>query len=463
MEFTYKEIIVVVMLLAGLPAVLLGTKGLRWGFIVWVLTFALGYRTFTVTPTLSIHPAELTLFGLSMWLLVLYLSGRGKNITVSFWFPPVLALFVLAWLWGWFPVVLGNVKWGLMLSESKSFLFVIPLFIVAGTVLADRNAWRPVLLASYAVGAWVGSMGLLEYVYPEIKALVPNFMSNPMAYKTGEGFQHAAFSFWGSPDAVYLCVFALPISILLWRWWSVSWKRALTLSISSVMLGAIYVSGHRNAWIMTALQFGLFALLKKKYLVAVGVLVLFFSAYQVLPNTARLRIYSSAELIAGRPLDYDSSGQKRWDRVLTSVNHTLEEPLGRGWAAAGWVHNDFLQVAENLGLVVGLLFLGVYLFQLQRLWHWVSVLQKSEEQRTLGTVLLLCFISTGIILATEATLQLPQLLLPIWFVWVIAGIWLRQTRMASTERATADDKAFDLSAFANLQLCDDRARYSRSG
>ncbi len=75
MEFTYKEIIVAAMILAGLPAVLLGTKGLRWGFMVWVLTFALGYRTFAVAPTLSIHPAELTLYGLSMWLLVLYLTG----------------------------------------------------------------------------------------------------------------------------------------------------------------------------------------------------------------------------------------------------------------------------------------------------------------------------------------------------------------------------------------------------
>ncbi len=463
MEFTYKEIIVAAMILAGLPAVLLGTKGLRWGFMVWVLTFALGYRTFAVAPTLSIHPAELTLFGLSMWLLILYLSGRNKNIQVSFWFPPLLWVFVLAWFWGWSSVISGDVKWGPMLSEGKGFLPVIPLFIVAGTVLADRSAWRPVLLASYVVGAWVGAMGLLEYVYPEVKTLLPNFMSNPTVYKSGEGFQHAAFSFWGSPDAVYLCVLALPISILAWRWWNVSWKRAFIILISSVLLGAVYVSGHRNAWIMITLQFGLFALLRKKYLVAAVILLLFISTYQLLPNTARLRIYSSAELIAGRPLDYDSSGQKRWDRVLTSVNHILEEPLGRGWAAAGWVHNDFLQVAENLGVVVGLLFLGAYLFQLQRLWYWVSILHQSEEQRTLGTVLLLCFTSAGIILATEATLQLPQLLLPISFVGVIAGIWLRQTRMGGTERAAADEKAFDLSAFADLQLCGDRSGYSRSG
>jgi len=462
MEFTYKEIIVAAMILAGLPAVLLGTKGLRWGFMVWVLTFALGYRTFAITASLSIHPAELTLYGLSMWLLVLYLTGRNKDIRVSFWFPPILWLFGLAWLWGWSSVTSGVPKWGLMFSEAKSFLPVIPLYFVAGTVLGDRNSWRPVLLASYVVGAWVGSMGLLEYAYPGVKTLFPNFMTNPIAYKTGEGFQHASFSFWGASDAVYLCVLALPLGIVLWRWSTVFWKRGLILLFSSLMLGAVYVSGHRNAWIMITVQFGLFALLKKKYLVAAVILLLFISAYQVLPNTARLRIYSGAELIAGRPLDYDSSGQKRWDRVLTSVNHILEEPLGRGWAAAGWVHNDFLQVGENLGVVVGLLFLGFYLFQLQRLWYWVSTLHQWDEQRTLGIVLLLSFISAGIILTTDATLQLPQLLLPVWFVWVIAGIWLRQTRMAALERAPLDDKAFDLSAFADLQLCGDRARYSRS-
>jgi hypothetical protein len=463
MEFTYKEIIVAAMLLAGLPAVLLGTKGLRWGFMVWVFTFALGYRTLPVTSTLSIHPAELTLFGLSMWLLILYLSGRNKDIRVSFWFPPVLWLFVLAWFWGWSSVTSGGLGWGLMFSEAKSFLPLIPLYFVAGTVLADRNSWRPVLLASYVVGAWIGGMGILEYEYPGVKTLLPGFMNNPVTIKTGEGFEHAAFSFWGAPDAVYLCVLALPIGIVLWRWGTVFWKRGLILVISSLMLSAVYVSGHRNAWIIITLQFGLFALLKKKYLVGVVILLLFISAYQLFPNTARVRLYSGAELIAGRPLDYDSSGQKRWDRVSTSLKNILDQPLGRGWAAAGWVHNDFLQVAENLGLVVGLLFFGFYLFQLRRLWYWVSAFREWEEQRTLGIVLLLSFISAGIILATDATLQLPQLLLPVWFVWVISGIWLRQTDMASRERAAIDDKAFDLSAFADLQLCDDRARYSRSG
>jgi hypothetical protein len=50
-------------------------------------------------------------------------------------------------------------------------------------------------------------------------------------------------------------------------------------------------------------------------------------------------------------------------------------------------------------------------------------------------------------LATDANLELPQLILPIWFVWVIVEVWLRQTRV---KRTTRDDTTFSLGAVANL-------------
>jgi hypothetical protein len=450
---SYREVIVTLMVLAGFWAFAAGNRGLKVRFVFLILTFALGYRTIDVTSNLRVHPAELVLWGL----LALPLLQRNRLIL---WLPFWLILFIPFWLWGWWPLISGDGKWDLMFSEFKNFILLIPLYFLASSVLVERSNWRPVLLAFYFVGAWIAAMGVLEYVYPDVKTWFPTFVTLPLPVETGEGFQRARFSFWGSMDAVYICVLALPIAAAVWEWWSISWKRALNILLTAVMLWGVYISGHRNAWLMVTLQFLGFAVVNKKYLLGVAVLLVFISIYQVLPDVARARIYSGTELVSGQPVASDSSGQKRWDRVTTSLNNTVTHPLGRGWTTAGWVHNDFLQVAENLGVMAGALFLGGYIFTLGQLWCRVRTASLVREQRTLGVTLLMSFACAGIILATDASLELPQLILPIWFFWVIVEIWLRQTRM---KRATTDDTSFNLGALANLQLCPDRSRYAGSG
>jgi hypothetical protein len=438
---SYREVIVTLMALAGLAAFAAGKSGLKLGFVFLVLTFAVGFRTMDVTPNLRIHPSEVILWGL----LALPLVQRNKVVV---WFPLWLILFIPFWLWGWWPYVTGDFKWEPMFSEFKNFIILIPLFLTAGSVLAEKSNWGAVLLAFYLVGAWIAGMGIVEYVYPGVKTLFPEFVSLALPIETGEGFQRARFSFWGSTDAIYVCVLALPIAAVVWEWWSTSWKRAVNIVIVAVMLCGVYISGHRNAWLMVALQFLAFAVVKKRYFLGIAVLLVFFSLYQLAPGPAQARFYSGTELLAGQPVSGDSSGQKRWDRVTTSFDNTLTHPLGSGWTAAGWVHNDFLQVAENLGILAGALFLGAYLLTMGRLWRHVRTAYL-REQRMLGITLLLSFACAGIILATDANLELPQLILPIWFVWVMVEIWLRQTRMQGAGGNT-HDTPFSLGAFADL-------------
>jgi hypothetical protein len=436
---SYREVIVTLLVLAGFTAFVAAKRGLKLGFVFLVLTFAVGFRTMDVTPNLRVHPSELVLWGL----LALPLVQR-KQITALL--PLWVILFIPFWVWGWWPYLAGDFKWEPMFSEFKNFIILIPLFLIAGSVLAEKSNWGAVLLAFYLVGAWIAAMGILEYVYPGVKTIFPEFVSFAPPVETGEGFQRARFSFWGSADAIYLCVLALPIAAVVWEWWSTSWKRVINVSIVAVMLGAVYISGHRNAWLMVALQFLAFAAVKKRYLSGIAILLFFFFLFQVAPGPAKARFYSGTELLAGQPVSSDSSGQKRWDRVTTSLDNTLTHPLGRGWTAAGWVHNDFLQVAENLGILAGALFLGAYVFTLVRLGRSVRTAYLLREQRELGIGLLLSFACAGIILATDANLELPQLILPIWFVWVLVEIWLRQTRM----RETTTHDTFSLGAFANL-------------
>ena len=437
---SYREVIVTLMVLAGLWAFAAGKRGLKVGLVFLTLTFALGFRTLEITPGLRVHPAEFVLWGL----LALAMVQRNKVIlSLPLW----LTLFIPFWLWGWWPVITGELGWEPAFSEFKNFLVLIPLYVLVGSVLGEKSSWRSVLLAFYFAGAWIAAMGILEYMYPNVRALFPSFMSLAEPVQTGDGFERARFSFWGSPDAVYICVLALPVAAAAWEWWSTSWKRVVNVLIMVVLLGGVYISGHRNAWMMVALQFLIFAIVKKQYALGIAVLVVFFSLYQLAPHAAKARLYSGAELLTGQPVATDSSGKKRWNRVLASAHNTLTHPFGNGWTAAGWVHNDFLQVAENLGLLAGALFLGAYAFTLRRLLRAVRTARLVPEQRTLSITLLLSFVCAGIILATDANLALPQLILPIWFVWVVAETWLRQTRM---KRATTDDTSFSLGALANV-------------
>ena len=456
---SYREVIVGLCLLAGLRVALAGRQGLKLGLLFLVATFGLGYRTMSITPSVPLHPSELVVVALFGLLIVQQAIDREFKFVV--WLPTWLILLAPFCLLGWRTLFSGNVRWEFMFLEFKNFLMFVPLLLVASVALGEKRAWRSVLLAFYLVGVWVAAMGLVEYIFPEVKALLPGFVSDPVPRQTGEGFERAAFSFWGTSDAVYVCVLALPMSVAFWHWWSASWTRVLNLLLVVMMLGGVYISGHRNAWLMITVQFFTLLLIKKQYLMGGAILIVFLLAFQFLPSAAKDRIYSGAELLSGQPLRYDTSGQKRWDRALTALNDSLEEPLGRGWAAAGWVHNDYLQVAENLGLTAGVLFLGSFIFTLQRLWFRLRAVSPLGAQRISGTALLLSFMSAGMILATEAALVLPQLILPIWFTWACVEIWLRQTRV--TRPIRNDDTYSTIGAIANLQLRDDRARYVRGG
>jgi len=91
------------------------------------------------------------------------------------------------------------------------------------------------------------------------------------------------------------------------------------------------------------------------------------------------------------------------------------------------VHSDFLQVAVNLGVIGGLIFFGGCVYTLLRLGRRLLPNLRNRKHGDLGLSLLLSFIAVLGILAMEGVTVLPQLALPVWFVWALAEVWLRQT------------------------------------
>lgn len=417
---SYRDVIVSSVAFAALLVFAAGDRGLKVGVVVLVLTFGLGYRTKHFTPSLSIHPSELVLWGLLV-LPVLQPKDRQRTKT-TIWLPYWLIVFIPFWVWAWIRGLNDGLPLDEMFNELRNFLLLVPLFIVTQMVLANRANWRHLLLAFYCIGTWIGGMGLMEYTFPEIEAVFSAFITKPEAELTAEGFARATFSFWGSSAASFILVLSAPTAIVIWRWWSVPWQRVLTILALAVQILGIYIGGYRSMWMVFTVQLLVFGVLRRKPLVAAASLLVPVLGTWLLPTQMQERALSGIFLLTGNPQLTDSSGIKRWDRITTAFSDTLNQPLGHGWSAAGWVHNDFIQVAANLGVLAGLLFAGAFLFTLARLLR--RVLMSGDQ---LGLALLLSFIAAGATLALEGVEVLTQLVLPVWFVWGLVEVWLRQT------------------------------------
>lgn len=420
---SYRDVIVTSVVVAGLLVFATGERALKVGLVFLVLTFGLGYRTMQLTPTFRVHPSELVLWGLLAFPLLQPTNWKQRKIRI--WLPYWLILFIPFWIWAWLRGLSAGLPWDEMFSEFRNFLLLIPLFIVTERVLANRTNWRHVLLAFYCIGTWIAGMGVLEYTLPEIKTVFSAFITQPETRATPERFARATFSFWGSSAATFILVLSAPMAIVVWRWWSRSWQRVLTvLALAAQVLG-IYIGGYRSMWIVFTVELLVFGMVGRKPLAAAVCLSLPLLGTWLLPTQAQERALSGISLLMGNPENIDTSGIKRWDRITGALTDTSNQPLGHGWAAAGWVHNDFIQVAANLGVLAGLLFAGAFLFTLCRVLRRVLVPSLTDD-RHLGLALLLSFIGAGAILGMEGVEVLTQLVLPVWLVWVLVEVWLRQ-------------------------------------
>jgi hypothetical protein len=435
--FSYRELIVAFGVLIGAVIVLGGERGVQLGVVLWIFTLALGYRTIGITRDLRIHPAEVVL-----WLLMLcVLAQPNLRTKTRLSLPLWLWLLIPFWVFAWWPLVNNELPWDAMLNEFRDFLLLIPLIIVAATVLQERNRWRVLLFAFFVMGTWIAVIGMIEYHFPEIKRIFPAFMESPRQDLTPEGFVRAHFAFWGGPEATFICILTLPCALALLRWWPAWWQRGLIILASVSQVLAIYVGGYRSIWLLLVIELLLASLLRLRrqaIVIAIVCLVITVGGYQLIPEIASKRAESGIQALQGRPLD--SSSIDRKNRAFGALNSVVEYPLGNGWSSAGWVHSDFIQVAANLGILAGAIFLGGYLYTLMRLGRRVLPRLRLGENGDLGLTLLLAFVGVGGLLAMEGIEVLPQLVLPAWFVWVLVEIWLRQAPAQEEFQFAAGDR-----------------------
>ncbi|MBZ5596314.1 MAG: hypothetical protein LAP39_29050 [Acidobacteriia bacterium] len=436
-NITYQAAILSLVVTSATAVVLAGAAGIRWGFIFWICTLGLGYRTAAVTPILKVHPGELVLWGLLLWLMIW--AALDRRMRAACWLPPWVWMFLPFCVWGWMIGQENGVPWDRMLSEMKVFLLLIPLYMLASTILVQKGPWRTVVLSFFLIATGIAALGLVEYFDPGITALFPKFIADPEASETMEGFARARFSFWGGPAATYACILAVPFAIPLWRWANALLARLFILCAGLLLIGAVYAGGFRIFWLLLAIQCLLFLVLTRRY-VLVGVLALAsLAGYRTLPDATQERIHSLAQILLGKPTD--TSGVKHLNRPRAAIELCLNSPAGSGWGAAGWVHSDFIQIAANLGILAGLLFFGAYVATLLRLWRRVRTRGRARAEWSLDAAFLLSFLTAGGIICTQAVLDAPQLAFPVWFVWVLADVMLRQSRLGQKKTVGAANLA----------------------
>jgi hypothetical protein len=403
-----------------------GERGIRFGLVLWVLTLGLGYRTVQWTPNLRIHPAEILI-----WLLFACIFAQRQLIAESRLSLPWWVWFSFPfWVLAWWPLIVGDAPWDKMLNEFRNFLLLIPLMIVTSVVLQSRRYWSYLLVAFYVTGTWIALLGVIEYWFPQVTSIFPAFISAAKAELTVEGFARAQFSFWGGAPATFVCALALPGALVMasvWRGW---FRRTLIVVTALLQILAIYIGGYRSIWLVVLIQVVIACLLRLKkhgLVVALLFLVVAVGGSQFIPKSDE-RVFSGIAALSGAPIDH--SAQQRKDRAYWALVDVSESPFGKGWSSAGWVHSDFLQVAANLGILAGLIFLGGYLHTLIRLSRRMMAGFRTNTEADLCLSLLLSFVGCGGLLAMQGVEVLPQMILPVWFVWSMVHVSLRQNAEA---------------------------------
>jgi len=387
------------------------------GLVLWILLFSLGYRTIYLTENFPIHPLSILIFVLFIKVLI---DARFSGQDLRPLLPAQLWFFSAFWVIG---IVRGRVNgmpWDIMANDLLNFAILFPTFVVVQHSLQGKaGVWRAALLAFFAVGTWIALLGALETWFPGFQRILPGLSTGNRFIVSGiDEFRRSTFAFFGSPNAVFVCALTLPLALPIIG----SATRPSTRIFAGVgfltQIFAVYLSGYRSIWIVSALGLLLLIWLRsgsvKATIVAVVASILFL---EFAPLPARVRLGTVLETLhSGTPVD--SSLQKREIRTQDALEIALQEPLGRGWGASGWVHNDFAQVGANLGLFAGLLFLGWYLATL------LKSLRRATSKDDLSAGLTASFVIAGGLLLTQGVEVLTQLVAPVWFVWAMLHVYL---------------------------------------
>jgi len=412
---------VLALVLVVLPS-LANDRQLKWYLFVGLLTFGLGLKGLYVGDIVSnsllkdlvIYPAQLLFWSLA-GILLLRLRRRGIRSPWSlatgwkiFFFLATLA--VVTGLWR------AIASPGIILTRYFIYLTLIPVLFVTRQLI---TSWEEVRRASWVLiftAFYVALFAVLEYYVPALfEPLRATFWSSTPTQVTSGGFVRVVYSIWGNTMASNYLIWLLPLTLFFIVQYPErsSGLRLLGLASVFISLVAVYLSGNRAAWILVVLIIFVYpSLQKQKGWFWLTILTL-PAAFKFLPDT----IYN--HLIYAVLIQPDSAvttRQRLWQRAWEL---TLHNPLGNGWGAGFLVHNDFLQIATDVGVPALVLFAWLLLQAFRNLRH-VSVKLAGTHLAGFAGALFVSILACLGSMQMHPILEVPPLAVSVWFFYALA-------------------------------------------
>ncbi len=412
-----REIAIVLMIVLMSALILIPSdRMLQWGFKLWIITFAFGWRTIYFTQNLNIHPSEVIAF-----LLFFAFLARSiiKHTELDFSLPIALSLFMLTAVFGTFTGFVNLVPADVVIEEFKSFVQIILAYYIVRWSIKTGREWESATHWAIAVAVYIGLLGLMDYFVPNISRAISGQQDIETLYAAqsfgGYTFSRVGFIFFGNFSAgfVIFAFLGFTVHFVLTRFGKGAngLEQISLIAMLLIQIAGIYLSGYRGLWYAVAFFVIVYALFQKR---AWGLLGVGLLALPLLPVDFINRFQSVFNLEFA-----DSSQYDRINRATVAFNQFLQAPLmGVGWGGSGYVHSDFIQIAADSGFFGILLFLiwvaGILwqLFRLTRVSGWIC--------RYAG-LLFAMVCALLFVLAGEGLYVFVQLVIPIWFLFAMCS------------------------------------------
>lgn len=431
-SFGVRELAILVLIIVTAFLVLIANERvLKLGFGLWILTFAFGWRTLYLTPTLNVHPSEVLIV---LLFFVLFLRAAVTHIQLEFSLPILIPVFMLFAFMGVLTALNRQTAVDVVLEELKPFLVLIPIYYVVSWLVRTREDWERSMFLTILVAVYLGGLGLMDYFTPDLSRALAGNSTIPTLYTDldyGAGqFARVGFIFYGNFTAGFVIFTFLAFTLYhLLNNPAQNWfKPVLFIGFLFVQLAGIYLSGFRGLWYAMAVFLLAFAVVQRRAWFLLGASLLafpllptdFFNRFQSIFNTA----YA------------DSSQYDRLLRFLGAVDLIKQSPiLGLGWGGSGYVHSDLTQIGANLGLPA----LAVFLLWIAGLgWQILRITRRKEWIGSYACAIFATICGLVALFAVEGLIVFVQLLIPVWFVLVMAHKLVDLASREETDHAGSD-------------------------
>lgn len=410
LSFGVRELAIVVLVIIGAFLILVPTaRVIRFGFVLWILTFSFGWRTLYLTPNFNIHPIEVLAYVLT-GLCCLQVAVRRSSL--NFRMPIPMVLFLGFCTLGVITAAFAGTPLDIVLEESKNFLVLVPAYYLVQWLIRDRSDWERVAWLAIVVATYISLLGLMDYFLPGLSRSIANSPNiNPMRVAiqdSGSEFTRVGFVFYGSFAAgfVIFTFFGFSLHQFLRPGKASAAHMAISLLSIGLQLAGMYLSGYRGLWYSLVAFVIAYALVRRRaaVLAGLGVLLIPFMATEFFSRFVSLFDATQA----------DSSQFKRIARAQGALDLIRGSPwFGVGWGGSGYVHSDLLQIGANLGVPALAVFVVWWCSRIYSTWRLTA---RTDWIGDYAAALLATLVGLSVTLAGEGLIVFVQLIAPVWFV-----------------------------------------------